>query len=184
MKHKQAEKIISESGLRYTFLRSNYYMQNFLKISYMPWINRRTFYLPLKNARASFVDIRDVAEVVAAILHEKSNKHYNMVYDITGGQRLNCSDVAEILEAILGEPINYVPIPEKTARRAFLMAGLQPELVDYMIEFYRIIREGYARRISKTVETILGRKPISFETFAQDHAELFKSRIELKVISQ
>ena len=45
----------------------------------------------------SFVDIRDVAEVTTAILHEKSNKHNNKVYDITGGQRLNCSDVADIL---------------------------------------------------------------------------------------
>ena len=179
MKHIQAEKIISESGLRYTFLRSNYYMQNFLKMSYVPSINGRTFYLPLKNARATFVDIRDVAEVAAAILHEQSNKHYNMVYDITGGQRLNCSDVAYILETTLDEPLNYVPISEKTAKRALLKVGFQPDLVDYMIEFYRIIREGHARRISKTVETILGRKPISFEIFARDHAELFKSRIEV-----
>lgn len=80
-------------------------------------------------------------EVVAVILHEQYDKHYNMVYDVTGGQRFNCSDLADILKTILSEPINYVPITEQTAKRAFLKSGLQPELVDYMIEFYRITRE-------------------------------------------
>ena len=37
--------------------------------------------------------------------------------------------------------------------------------------------------ISKAVEKILGRKPIPFEVFVQDHIELFKSRFELKVNS-
>ena len=73
-------------------------MQNFIELPYKYTVNERIFCLPLKNARASFVDIRDVAEVAARILHEKSNKHYNMVYDITGGQRLNCSDIADILK--------------------------------------------------------------------------------------
>jgi len=67
MRHRQAEKIIADSGLQYTFLRPNYYMQNFLKVSYRPSIKGRTFYLPLQNARASFVDIRDVSEVAATI---------------------------------------------------------------------------------------------------------------------
>jgi len=184
MRHRQAENVIAESGLQYTFLRPNYYMQNFIKVSYSPSINGRTFYLPLENARASFVDIRDVAEVAAAILHEKSNKHYNKVYDITGRHRLNCSDVAGILEIILGEPITYVTITEQTAKTGLIKAGFQLEWVDYILDFYRIIREGRMRRISKTVESILGRKPISFETFVRDHVELFKSRIELKVTSQ
>ena len=184
IRHRQAEKIIVDSGLQYTFLRPNYYMQNFLKMSFVPSINGRTFCLPLKNARASFVDIRDVAEVAAIILHEKSNKHYNMVYDTTGARRLNCSDVAEILETILGEPINYVPVTEQAAKTELIKLGLHSTLIDYILDFYRIIREGRMRRISKTVETILGRKPISFETFVQDHTELFKSRIDLKAHSQ
>ncbi len=123
MKNRQAEKIIAESGLQFTFLRPNYYMQNFIKVSYRPSINGKTFYLPLKNARSSFVDIRDVAEVAARILHEKSNKHYNKIYYITGGQLLNCNDFADILEAILGEPINYVTITEQTAKTELIKAG-------------------------------------------------------------
>jgi uncharacterized protein YbjT (DUF2867 family) len=182
--HKQVEKIIKDSGFHYTFLRSNYYMQNFIEVPYKYTVNEKIFSLPLENARASFVDIRDVAEVAARILHEKSNEHYNMIYDITGGQQLNCSDIADILKIILGEPIKYVNISEQTAKTELIKAGLQLEFVEHLLDFYRVIRKGGMRQISKVVESILGRQPISFEIFVRDHVEVFKNRIDLKVNSQ
>jgi len=180
--HKQAEEIIKESGFHYTFLRPNFFMQNFIKQQYHYSTNGKTFCLPLNNARASFVDIRDVSEVAATILHEKSNKHYNMAYDVTGGERFNCSEIAEILQTILGQSIMYTNVSEQRARTNLLTTGLQIECVNYLIDFYRIIREGRMRRISNVVQTILGRKPISFEAFARDHLELLKNRVELKSI--
>lgn len=35
------------------------------------------------------------------------------------------------------------------------------------------------RRISKTVETILGREPILFDAFARDYAKLFQIKANL-----
>ena len=98
--HRNAEKIIKDSGFDYTFLRPNYLMQNFIEIPYRYSINGENLLSSSKKCKSSFVDLRDVAEVAAIILHEKSNKHYNMVYDITGGQRFNCSDIADILETM------------------------------------------------------------------------------------
>ncbi|HKU84283.1 MAG TPA: NmrA family NAD(P)-binding protein, partial [Candidatus Nitrosocosmicus sp.] len=63
--HNQAEKIIKHSGFRYTFLRPNYYMQNFIEFIYKYRTNKKFLCLPLKNSRVSFVDLRDVAEVAA-----------------------------------------------------------------------------------------------------------------------
>lgn len=183
--HRQAEKIIAESGLYYTFLRPNYYMQNFIRVNYILSKKGNTFYLPLGNARGSFVDTRDVAEVAARILHEESDKYCDMTYDITGKQRLNCSDIARILETGLGKPINYTSISEQTAKIELIKSGISPELIEGMLDFYRIIREGRMRRISKAVETILGRHPISFETFVTDHVELFQGKLNkiLKAIN-
>jgi uncharacterized protein YbjT (DUF2867 family) len=152
-------------------------MQNFITIPFRHSIKGTAFYLPLGDARASFVDIRDVAEVAARILNEQSNKHYDMIYDITGRQHLNCGDISEILKSILGLPIDYVPISEQTAKRELILAGLKPESIVCFLNLYRIIREDHMRRISKAVETVLGRKPISFETFVRDHIELFKKRL-------
>ena len=180
--HEHAEKIIKESGFHYTFLRPNYFMQNFMNLSFRNTSNEKIFHLPLKNERASFVDVRDVAEVAAIILHEKSNKHYNMIYDITGGQQLNCSDIAEILQTRLGEPIKYVNISARVAKTELIKTGLQLESIKCLLDFYRVIREGRMRQISKVVETILGRIPISFEVFVRDYIESFKNSIELKAV--
>lgn len=180
MIHRKAEKIIKDSGFHYTFLRPNYFMQNFLNSPFRNTPNEKIFHLPLKNARASFVDLRDVAEVAAVILHEKSNKHYNMIYDITGGQRLNCSDIAEILQTKLDEPFKYVNISEQEAKTELIKTGLQLKSIEYLLDFYRVVREGRMRRISKVVQTILGRMPISFEIFVRDYIESFRDGIELK----
>src|SRR6266702_5824633 len=56
--HAAGERHIRESGLAFTFLRPNSFMQNF--INYFP-PRDGAIYLPWGNGRASFVDVRDIA---------------------------------------------------------------------------------------------------------------------------
>ena len=59
--HRQAEKIIEESGIPFTFLRPNFFMQNFVTF-YSNFIKTQgAFYVPAGDAKASFVDVRDIA---------------------------------------------------------------------------------------------------------------------------
>jgi uncharacterized protein YbjT (DUF2867 family) len=61
--HRQAEKIIEESGIPFTFLRPNFFMQNFVTL-YSHFIKTQgAFYVPAGDAKASFVDVRDIAAV-------------------------------------------------------------------------------------------------------------------------
>ena len=61
--HRQAEKIIEESGIPFTFLRPNFFMQNFVTF-YSHFIKTQgAFYVPSGDAKASFVDVRDIAAV-------------------------------------------------------------------------------------------------------------------------
>src|SRR6266567_94802 len=60
--HAANEQHIRESGLAFTFLRPNSFMQNF--ITYFP-PRDGTIYLPWGNGQASFVDARDIAAVAA-----------------------------------------------------------------------------------------------------------------------
>ena len=63
-----------------------------------------------------------------------------MIYDITGGQQLNCSDIAEILQTRIDESIKYVNISEQVAKTEFIKTGLQLESIGY---FYLIFTELY-----------------------------------------
>src|SRR5918912_2803473 len=84
--HRQAEKVIEESGIPFTFLRPNFFMQNFVTF-YSNFIKTQgAFYVPAGDAKASFVDVRDIAAVAVQSLsgHSKNDesKHIRKAYNI------------------------------------------------------------------------------------------------------
>jgi uncharacterized protein YbjT (DUF2867 family) len=107
--HRQAEKIIEESEIPFTFLRPNDFMQNFVNF-YSPTIkNKNAIYLPAEDAKVSFVDVRDIAAVAVKTLTEDgNNRHNGKAYTITGPEALSYYQVAEILSNATGKKINYV----------------------------------------------------------------------------
>src|SRR6476661_2017303 len=103
--HRQEEKIIEESGIPYTFLRPGAFMQNFVNFFGQTIKNESAFYLPTRDGKVSFVDVRDIAAVATEILLTKSDgsqQHKNKAYDITGHEALSYSQVAEILSKVIG----------------------------------------------------------------------------------
>ena len=61
--HRQAEKLIEESGIPYTFLRPNEFMQGFINFQGTTIKSNNAFYIPAENAKVSFVDARDIATI-------------------------------------------------------------------------------------------------------------------------
>jgi uncharacterized protein YbjT (DUF2867 family) len=59
--HRQAEKIIEKSVIPYTFLRPNEFMQNFVNFHSPSIKSNNAFYFPREDAKASFVDVRDIS---------------------------------------------------------------------------------------------------------------------------
>jgi uncharacterized protein YbjT (DUF2867 family) len=119
--HRQAEKIIEESGIPYTFLRPNGFMQNFLNYYGQSIKTLGAFYNPAGDGKLGLVDVRDIAAVAVEVLLTKGNgskqQHENKSYDITGPEALSYSQVAEILSKETGKKISYIDIPEEDARK-------------------------------------------------------------------
>ena len=65
--HRQAEKLIEESGIPYTFLRPNEFMQGFINFQGTTIKSNNAFYIPAEDAKVSFVDARDIASVVVKV---------------------------------------------------------------------------------------------------------------------
>jgi uncharacterized protein YbjT (DUF2867 family) len=177
--HRQAEKVIEESGIPFTFLRPNFFMQNFVTF-YSHFIKTQgTFYVPAGDAEASFVDVRDIAAVAVKALSGGSSKngtanHIRKAYDITGGEALSYGQAAEILSKEIGKKVNYVNISDEDARKGMKDMGADDWTINSMIELFGITREGYLSEISSAVEQVTGNKPISFSQFAKDYAGAFK----------
>jgi uncharacterized protein YbjT (DUF2867 family) len=176
--HRQAEKIIEESGIPFTFLRPNFFMQNFVTF-YSHFIKTQgAFYVPAEDAKASFVDVRDIAAVAVQALSGSSkngeNKHTQKAYDITGGEAISYGQAAEMLSKEIGKKVNYVNISDDDARKGMKDMGADEWTINSMIELFGITRAGYLSEISSAVEQVTGNKPISFSQFARDYAGAFK----------
>ena len=173
--HRQAEKIIEESGIPFTFLRPNDFMQNFFNY-YLPTIkSNNALYLPAGDAKVSFVDVRDIAATaVKTVTDDGNGRHIGKAYTITGPEALSYSRVAEILSNVTGKKISYVNVSEEDSRVGLKAMGWDDWLIDTTLQLFDVYRKGYASRVSSEVEEILGRKPISFTQFAKDYAQAFR----------
>ncbi len=170
--HRQAEKILEEFGIPFTFLRPNFFMQNFVNFFIHTIKSQNAFYVPAGDGQISMVDVRDIASVASQVL--TSNDDGGKAYNITGGEALSYYQVAEVLSREVGKKISYVNISDEDARKGMKDAGADEWTINSMIELFGIIRASYAATVSPTVEQITGNRPISFNQFAKDNAAHFK----------
>jgi uncharacterized protein YbjT (DUF2867 family) len=181
--HRQEEKIIEESGISYTFLRSSAFMQNFVNYYGYTIRTQNAIYLPAGEGKVSFVDVRDVAAVATKLLTTdnnnnnnkgKTSQHENKAYVVTGPDALSYGQVAEIISKQTGRKISYVDTPEEDARKAMKSMGMEDWLVGAIMEEFYNTRVGNRSKTTNTVEEITGRKPTSFAQFLRDYGDSFK----------
>jgi uncharacterized protein YbjT (DUF2867 family) len=171
--HRQVEKFIEQSGIPFTFLRPNEFMQNFVNFHSPSIKGNNAFYIPLEDAKVSLVDVRDIAAVAVKSLTD-DDKHKNKTYLITGPEALSYHQVAEILSNTTGRKINYVNISDEEARAAMKEIGMSDWLINTVSELSDYFRKGKASEISPAVDEVTGKKPISFSQFANDYVDGFK----------
>lgn len=167
---RRLERLVEKTGVAWTFLRPNVYMQNFHPGFLRREIQREgSFHLPAGDARVSLVDARDVAEVAASTL--SGDGHAGRAYTLTGPQALDHHEVAGILGEAAGRDVRYVPTGDEAMRERLLELGWPAGHADVVVEFFHAIRSGERSRVSGDVEEVLGRAPRSLEDFARENAE-------------
>ena len=166
--HREAESVIAASGLPYTFLRPNSFMQNFVTV-YGPSIRREDrFRLPLGAAAMSSVDARDIAAAATAVLIDEVDDD---IYTLTGPQALTGAEMATVLTGVSGRPITYLDEPEDAGRPP---AGESERAVSAALrEFGDEMRAGRLAAVTGDVERLTGRPTISFAQFARDYGWAF-----------
>jgi uncharacterized protein YbjT (DUF2867 family) len=169
--HGESDRMLAESGLPRTILRPNSFFQNML------WSagtikDHGAFYLPMREARQSLVDVRDIASVAVEVLTGAG--HEGQTYELTGPESLSYGEVADKLSAVLGKPIRYVDVPPEAALDSMLKAGMPEWNARAVTELFGFFATGAASRTTDTVTRITGEEPIPFEQFARDHAEAFR----------
>lgn len=169
--HRAVEALVEASGLAWTHLRPNSFMQNYL--TYFSAAIRATgrFELPQGDGRVSVVDVRDIAAVTRHVVAAPA--HRGRAYELTGPESLANADIAGCLSAATGRTVSYEDVSEGHARASLEQFGTPPWLADVLMELYAYSREGLAARCSTDVERVTGRPPTAFRQFAGDYAARF-----------
>lgn len=153
------------SGMGYTCLRPNAFMQN--AVQWRASIARTgAIVLPVGDARVSMIDVRDIAAAAAQVLTTPDLS--DQVYELTGPEALSYAEVADHLSRATGRTIRHRDVPPGEARRTLLSAGMPEWAVDARLELYATYRAGAAERTTTTVADLTGRPPRRFVDFAAE----------------
>jgi uncharacterized protein YbjT (DUF2867 family) len=166
--HEESENYIKSSGIAYTLLRPNGFMQNMVNYNGATIRSQNAFYGSQGNGKVSHIDVRDIAAVAVKVLIEDG--HLGKVYTLTGPEALTNSRLAEILSAALCREIKYVDLPPAQMKQALLAAGTPEWNAGAILDLGELYRAGGASAVSGDVEHILGRKPTAFEQFSRDYS--------------
>jgi uncharacterized protein YbjT (DUF2867 family) len=159
------------SGLDYTLLRNNAYMQNVLALA--PAIARTGgFGSSARAGRLGMIDARDVGAVAAEIAASPAG-HAGKTYWPTGPELISYSDVAAVLSNVLGKPVTYRELSFAEDKAAMIRAGLPEPVAEMNAQAFSMVADGDAAWMTDDVPSILGRPARSFEQFATDYAAAF-----------
>ncbi len=168
--HAAVENKIKESGIAYTFLRPNLFMQGLL--SFKQTIKEQgEFFAAIGEAKISIVDVRDIAAVALEALTTEG--HENKIYNITGPEALTHQQMALYLSEALGKPIRFTDVPPDAMLQGLLAAHLPQWMAEGLIEDYAHYARGEASVIANDIANVTGKSPFDFKTFANDYKNAF-----------
>lgn len=161
--HIQTERLLKESGLTYTILKHSLYADMLPMFIGDKVLETGIIFQPAGNGKVSFATRTDMAEAGAVILTTKD--HENKVYEISGASSYSYNDVAEAIGSLTGKKITYISPTSEEFQQELTNAGVPAEYVGVFASFSEAIRQGEFDFPDSTLETLLGRKPVSLKDF-------------------
>ncbi|MCO5969268.1 SDR family oxidoreductase [Actinoallomurus soli] len=169
--HARIEAHLKATGLAYTLLAPNLFMQNLLAVA--PMIKQTGgFTMSAGDGRFGMVDARDVGATAAAIA-AAPGEHAGRAYLLTGPELLTYADVAKELTHALGREIEYRRISPDEHREAMIRAGVPEAVATSNAQVFGLIAEGDAEWLSDDVASVTGIPPRSLRTFLAEHVTAF-----------
>jgi uncharacterized protein YbjT (DUF2867 family) len=172
--HGQSERVIQDSGLPFTFIQPNFFMQNLL------WSAdtikaRGELYGSLGVTPVSHVDAGDIAAVIAASLSEPIDRHAGSIHLVTGPEAVTFAHVAEALSRVLERTVRYVDLTDEQLKAGLVASGQREWQATALVELNVYARRGHASVVTDTVERITGRAASTLPQWVHAHAAAFRS---------
>src|SRR6202051_1279892 len=173
--HRKVEDKLKASGMAYTILRPNGFMQNLIAY-FAPSIRAQgAFYQSTGNATISHIDLRDIAVAVAKILRSPA-QHAGKIYELNGPEALSYAEIAQKISKATGRNVQYVDIPPDAQRKALLDMGMPDFLITALLELQAYYAAGKASKVTGTLESLINRAPAKMDDFLKENADQFREQ--------
>lgn len=157
--HFDAEQAIRQSGLGFTFLRDNFYLDLLPLMGGEEGVIRG----PAGDGRVAGVARADVADVAATVLRDPG-AHRGATYELTGPEALTFTEMAARASAVLGRPIRF---EDETEEEAYASRSAAYDVEDWQLDAwvstYLAVRDGELAHPSDDVRRLTGHAPRSLE---------------------
>ena len=170
--HLESEEYIKQSGLAWTMIKPNFYMQNLLA-SAGTIKDQGKIFLPMGDGKTGMIDTTDVGKVLAKVLSEDG--HESMNHEITGPEILSFYEVAEIFSQVLGKQVDYVDVPMDAYKETLGQFLTNQWHLDAVIDLFKGIAEGGIEDKTNTFNELTGETPKSLSQFLAENSFIFKS---------
>lgn len=162
--HRTTEEAIRKTGIPYSFLRNNWYLENELGniqgvLTGAPWVTSAG------NGKVGWALQQDYAEAAAAVL--SGNGHENTIYELSG-KPMTQAELVSILGTVLGKEVLVQQVDDTTYGNIMKDVGVPDFVVPMLVAIQKSIRDGALDTENNDFEKLLGRKvtPIN-EALAQ-----------------
>ena len=168
--HAKIEKIIRSLGLKHTFIRPSYFMENLTTTLWDELAENNRIYLPSSDLVFNWISVDDVAEVAIEALECNLTKDS---LEITGSN-LNFYQVVSAINNICGIKVKY----DSPSLVKYVIYNLKKrKKISYilvMILLHYLPRFERKNHNSADFQNVTGRQPLSMEKFIRDNCSKFQ----------
>ena len=170
--HQMIEAYIKVSGIPYTFLHPNCFMQNFTGIYNMAKNGRVRWYA--NDKKVGWIALEDVGEAAAKILSEGPSKHRGKDYWFST-ESLNIQEVANVFSEVTGKVFHADALAPEQFLKDLSKTGnhIDPYFVGVAEFFIQVVdgRMAYIADVRDDLPTLIGRKGMTLKDWAKLHKD-------------
>ncbi|MCW8377324.1 NmrA family NAD(P)-binding protein [Streptomyces justiciae] len=161
------EEAFKASGADWTVVQASWFSQNFSEGPLVEELRQGGLAFPAGEVREPFIDVRDIADVVATVL-TSGERYVGRSVEVTGPRLLSFREAVAEIGAATGRELTYTPVPAHAYGEALAGFGVPAEEAEFLVEVFEGLLDGRNARVTDGVREALGRAPRDFAEFVRE----------------
>lgn len=171
--HRKVEDRLKASGMSYTILRPNGFLQNIVAYNAPSIRAQGAIYAAMGDAKVSYLDVADIA--VAAVKALQGGAHSGKTYELNGPEAISNLELAKRISKVTGRTVSFVDIPEPAQTEAMLGLGMPEWQVTALLELQQYYKQGGGGRTDGLLKQLIEREPVTLDQYLATNVRQFRA---------